>query len=119
MKKMLSTFTLLALLAPFGASAENLEEPALGYGSRLCKDWTASRATGGLTSALARQWLYGYLSGYDAFGRGGRGLFFAYDLPGIVEVVDRECARNPSRPIANVAYDFVNAQMQPPHTKPR
>jgi hypothetical protein len=104
---MRSSILLAILFLVQPAAAENLQGPALGFGTRLCKDWTSTRAAGGLNSAMAQQWLFGYLSGFDAFGPSRHGLFFQYDGQHVVTFIDRSCRGQPDRPIANVVHDFI------------
>ena len=106
MKAMLVALSLVATLSPSLALAEHTVVPTLGFGSRHCKDWTSSRAAGGLTSALAAQWAYGYFSAYNAYGH-GEGWFFSYDAPHLVDVIDQQCVLSPDKPIINVAYEFI------------
>ena len=102
----LSALCLLAVLSCLQlAHADDIS--GLGIGARPCKDWTLFQATGGGRAQLAKQWTFGFFSGYNAFGPKGRSPFLSYDEKNLVAFIDRECKAHPNERIADASAALI------------
>jgi hypothetical protein len=109
---------LVAVLATLAAStasptpneAAKSVEP-LGVGLERCSVWLDhhARTVGGM--APDDEWLSGFLTGFNTFGRPPvrRSSFFRFDTANVVSAITGSCTRNKDQTIFDAATQFVLA----------
>jgi hypothetical protein len=81
-----------------GAPAQGRSDlgPIAGIGVQPCSYWTRHRQALDQQADAAVEWLSGYLSGYDQFRVAkNEHLWLGYDIPPLLEFIDRKCATEP------------------------
>jgi hypothetical protein len=101
-----------ALAAATVASGVNTHakyvEP-IGVGAETCATWVRSHDAHNRTAAEQDEWLAGYLTALNTFGRPPlrRMSFFRFDLPNVIDAVTSSCRREPGQLIFEAVTGFV------------
>jgi hypothetical protein len=78
-----------------------------------CKKWTEDRRAGGKDSERDVSWLYGFVSGYNAYASGTpnkpHATFFYYDEASILDEIDRKCIEYPRASFVRVIEKFLES----------
>jgi hypothetical protein len=79
-------------------------DPAL----RTCSKWLEHRQSGTQAEKDDVTWMFGFLSGYNAFNKPSGRPFLPQDGEHLLNMIDKGCAENPEAHIATIAVAFIN-----------
>ena len=106
-------FAAAALLAEANLQARYVEP--LGRGLDRCREWTTQHDRSSAGSLAQDQWLAGYLTGFNTFGRipQRKMSFFRFDFIHVRDAVTASCRRAPETVVFDAVTTFVeNVQSQ-------
>lgn len=85
----------------------------LGIRDSSCKQWTEDRNANGEPSIKDVSWLFGFISGYNAYAPGTlkkpKAMFFSYDEPAILKEIDNQCAISPQSSVVIIVMKFLDS----------
>ena len=79
----------------------------LGQGTRSCGTWTEERT--GNRSSLREAWVFGFVSGHNAYSSANRNLGETLDDSALLGWIDNYCKDHPLDTIATAAQELVSA----------
>jgi hypothetical protein len=82
-----------------------------------CQKWTEDRREGGKASDIRTSWLFGFVSGYNAYAPGTlskpKPMFFYYDEQNILKKIDHSCAASPRESVVKIVLNFISSMQKP------
>lgn len=95
------------------ANCRHCIPPYLGIKDVSCKQWNEDSQSKGQAFDKDTLWLFGFISGYNAFAPGTLGnpkpTFFPYDEQALLNVVDENCRKTPNQSIIRVVMEFMDS----------
>ena len=99
---------LVLALVPTSAQAETKTYKSWGVGNNSCSVWTRMRSDASKSGEVSklRSWMQGFLSGYNAYGRGGGNITRGMEVDDFHSWVDSFCKDHPDEILADVMETF-------------
>lgn len=109
MKYLAAVLAVLAVLAPMNLGAQIQIKPGeykvYGHGAASCGTWIQRQREGGVSSNSTKAWIVGFVSGAGYVAAPSLGVT---DSDGVAAFVDKYCAENPLKTIANATEELVD-----------
>ncbi len=83
----------------------------LGRGADQCREWTVQHDLNSAASGAQDQWLAGYLTGFNTFGRSPvrKTSFFRFDVIHVRDAVTSSCRRTPEILVFEAVTQFIES----------